>query len=194
MLNQYNIVLNSEKETARRVALCIIVKRPVKLWMQLIPGMFVIEYLIRGLEIRKQQRYYIPVRKIAIDEASAFIEDENSVMDLEGIRERSRAWLDKEGLYSEKAHQRIIELIDLLIEHYKRVLAASGESFDDLIREVYVNPSEYNDFLRKQTALEKEFIDAVLEGSDIDETLTRIIAERESAVKEQRENDVDRIF
>ena len=76
MKNQ-NIILAAEEQFAREVILGIIVSRPVSIWKQFIPGMFIIDFLQRTGEIRRFTRYFMFPRKIALTSALTFINGED---------------------------------------------------------------------------------------------------------------------
>ena len=70
------LILGAEESFARRVVLAEIVTRPVKPLLQLIPGMFIFDFLKRTTEIKRYSQYFLFPRKLAMDLSLQIIDGE----------------------------------------------------------------------------------------------------------------------
>ena len=188
------IILNAEETFARRVALGAIVRRPVKPLLQLIPGMFIIDFLKRTHEIRRYSRYYLFPRKTALEAASRTVPGETVDDGSDGIQDRTRAWLEAASLYSEAARSALEAMIGLLTEHYTRLLMADGDSYGDLVRGAYGTRMQYQAFLKELCSLEGAFDEALVDGAEDRAPIEQRLQEERRQVEEQRQRDTETIF
>jgi hypothetical protein len=62
----------------------------------------------------------------------------------------------KDGIYSEEIRQKQLKEINLLIDHYCRLLNAEGENYGSLVINAYQAPESFKNFLAQLKAFEKE--------------------------------------
>jgi len=188
------IILHAEETFARRVALGAIVRRPVKPLLQLIPGMFIIDFLKRTQEIRRYTRYYLFPRKTALENAFRNIRSESRKDASDGERQKTRTWFETAAPYSEDALHALEVLIERLAEHYTRLLQAHGENHGALIRSAYGTRVQYQAFLKELLSLEDAFDKALVHGATDRAPLEQRLQEKRQQREEQRERDTDAIF
>ncbi|MCF8062558.1 MAG: NF038143 family protein, partial [Deltaproteobacteria bacterium] len=155
MGDRYDLILAAESGFARRAALGVIVRRPVKPLLQLIPGMFIFDFLRRTSAIRKFSRFYLPPRRAALDAARDIENGLSREEAVEDAEEKARTWLDSHGLSGEEVRRTLIDLVHEMIEHYVRLLQAGGESYPDLVRTGYGSRGAYRSFLARLANLER---------------------------------------
>jgi hypothetical protein len=113
-----------------------------------------------------------------------------------GFKEKTRALLtahETQRIYSDTIRQQQIKEVDLLIEHYGRLLNAEGDYYDDLARNAYGNRQNYLIFHEQLKSIEKKVSDAARQtlGSKTDaEALLRI----ENATENIRQSRIAKIF
>ncbi|MEW5721603.1 MAG: NF038143 family protein [Thermodesulfobacteriota bacterium] len=187
MPDKYRLIRDAEIAFARRAALGMIVRRPVKPLLQLVPGMFIIDFVRRSVEIRKYTRRYMFPREPALAAARVAISSGAAPGRAEieaGLREVAAG----SGLSAEAAVARWAELVTLLCGHYTRLLEAQGGDYHELVRKAYGRRREYEDFLARLTVAEEEAGRAAGEapgaGRDA-ETLS---------LRETRRKDIEAIF
>jgi len=191
---KYNHILKAEESFARRVALGVITKRPVKPLFQLIPGMFIFDFLKRNHEIRRYSQYYLPPRKLALDVAQDIVTDENKDETLQDVEGKIRVWLETQGLYDNNTNQSLIAIVRFLIEHYVKLIQANGESYNDLVKNAYSLQGNYEIYLDQLASLEKEFTQAVSKKlGDMGDIRHKLITEHEEA-DNQRKREIEPIF
>jgi hypothetical protein len=156
-MQQFELILKSETLFAREVALGVVVTQPLKSWCYLIPGMFIIDFLRRQKAIRQFSREYLFPRRHALYCAKA-------LMDGMG-REQIEAWNAAHvAQWPTKAHpgkaeaSRSLQLqvIELLIPHYRKLLAAQGGTYLRLLASAYPERQELKRFLEGLNRLEQD--------------------------------------
>ena len=193
-MDKYGIILAAEEQFARAVALGLFLKRPLSVWHYLLPGMFIIGFLRRGSSIRKYSDNYTFHRKQALDAGKDILEGQGKADRLLQIEGKISDWLASLNLYSEELHRTIMKVVDLLVEHYKRLLEVEGDTYDELIRNGYKNREQYQAYLSRLTLAEKEVDKMLLEKSTEDDQLgQRILAEQEEVAR-RRTKSPDQIF
>jgi len=193
MSKQKNI-LNADYALSRRITLAYIVKRPIKPWLQAIPGMFIIDFLIRTKEIRKYSQYYMYFRNLAMDIATANINDQNKD-DLVSQREdRIIEWLVTQNINHLSIRQAYVSLLDHLVKHYKRLLQSAEDKYRDMIEDAYQTWDKYNEYLSELASIEKSIDQAIREQTDenLHEYYYRLTKQIEA--DEQRKKELDEIF
>ena len=99
------LILGAEESFARRVVLAEIVTRPVKPLLQLIPGMFIFDFLKRTTEIKRYSQYFLFPRKLAMDLSLQIIDGEQKENTLLLAEEKIKEWLISLRLYSQATHK-----------------------------------------------------------------------------------------
>ncbi len=177
------LILDSERALARRIALAVVVSRPVVTWLQLIPGMFLVDFLRRSREIRRVAATCLPLRQAALEAAAG-----------EETRITDGTWLDDAGFASEEVRRAASEVVVELMAHYRRLLAADGERYEDLVREAYGTRAEYRRYLETLAEREKALRRAMaMQNAGDPRVAERLEAEQEQA-EVQRRKELDRIF
>jgi len=194
MLKKYDIILSAEDAFARAVALGVLVKRPLTVWHYLIPGMFIIDFLKRSSEMRKYSKHFLFPRKLAIDAAQDINNGEDKDKRLSRVEEEIKEWLNSLELFSQSLNQSQMEVVNVLIDHYCKLLNAEGDSFHSLIKNAWNSRENYEAYLCRLASVEKEVDQAI--GEELGETEVlreRLLAEQQQ-VEKLRKKDLDIIF
>lgn len=79
---------------------------------------------------------------------------------------RTRETLDKDtrGLYTEKVRKKQLQEIDLLLDHYLKLMAAGGASYEEGARAVYPSRRDYEAFVRRLEGAEAQVLEASKSG------------------------------
>lgn len=193
-MDKYERILTAERDFAREVTLAVIVSRPLTAWHYLMPGMFVIDYFRRNFAIRQYTRHFMFPREIAIAAARDLMSGYESPSVDARIERDIIDWLSTLHLVSEKrvAAQKVA--IDILTAHYRRLLAADGDSADDMIRNAYPSRRHYEDHLRKLTDAEKDIDRALVENLGTGDVLVEKLQLEAQQVALRRQKIMDNIF
>jgi hypothetical protein len=186
------LILDSEESFARAVALGVIVKRPPSAWHFLLPGMFLFDFLRRSSETRRYSDLFLFPRRLALKGALEILNGEDRKKILSRIEDDVKQWLVSLSLYSERLHRRQMDVIDLLVDHYSRLLHAEGNHYPDLIRYAYPAREFYEDYLHRLSTAEQEVDHAIVEirGGEVVERLQM----EQIQVTELRTREVNRVF
>jgi hypothetical protein len=194
MERKYKIILDTEESFSRAVALGVHVKRPLTTWHFLLPGMFIFDFLRRSNETRRYSNLFLFHRKLALDGVLDILNGEDRKNILSRIEEKIRQWLASLKLYSERLLRGHAEEIDLLIDHYSKLLHAEGNHYHTLVKNAYKTREHYEAYLHRLTAAEQEIDRAIAEiRGETEEIWDRLRAE-EIQVMELRTKEVNQIF
>lgn len=194
MRKKYDSIITEEETFARAVALGVIVKRPLTAWHYLIPGMFIFDFLRRSSEMRRYSKHFLFPRKLALDAAQDICSGKEREGKLSQIREEINAWLSSLKLFSQDLQRSQMEAVNILIDHYCKLLNAEGDSYYSLMRNAYNNRKDYEIYLSLLTSAEKEVDRAIAEKlGETDALRERLLAEQQQ-VEKLRKKDTDIIF
>jgi hypothetical protein len=188
------LVLDGEESFARAVALGVLVKRPLSAWHFLLPGMFLFDFLRRSSETRRYSDLFLFPRKLALNGALDILKGEDRKEVLSQIEDDIKHWLVSLNLYSERLHRKHMDVIDLLVDHYSKLLHAEGDNYPGLIKDAYQARESYEAYLHRLSTAEQEVDHAIAEiRGETKEIMERLRAEQVQ-VMELRTKEVNRVF
>jgi hypothetical protein len=160
-MDKYEIIENAEQQFAREVSLGVIYQNPQTVWHYVIPGMFLIDFLRRSSTIRKYTETFMFPRKLAL-QAARSLSAGQSPADIDSHLENElRNWLAALHLDSHDLVKAQTGVVNLLIDHYARLLQAEGDSYYDLIQNVYPSRESFEGYMHQISAAENE-VDRVI--------------------------------
>jgi hypothetical protein len=193
-MEKYKMILTAEEKMAREVTLGVIVTRPLTVWHYLIPGMFIIDFLRRGSALRKYTEAFMFPRKLAIDAAQAFMQDEEKATVFSHVESETYSWLNSLELYTPELQQAQLAVIKLLTDHYAKLLKEDGYSVYALIRKAYENRVSFQGFIDELTAAEAVVDrELIAKMGETEKLKAKITAEQEQ-LKERREKIIEEVF
>jgi plasmid maintenance system killer protein len=156
---KYENILTQENTVAKAVARSVIGESSVTAWDVLIPIVFVFNVLKfkRAREIFTLN--FLFTKKLALQGAFDMIKTGQSREDaLAQIRSRTSEILasDKKGIYSIKIRQKQMREVELLLDHYTRLLNADGKDYRSMVRNAYLTRKDYLAFAKQLEEIEKE--------------------------------------
>jgi len=161
-MDKYDIIINAEQQFAREVALGVIYLRSPSVWHYVIPGMFIIDFLRRGSIIRKYTETFMFPRKLALQAARDLSRDNTKAFMVTSRETEIKNRLTALKLDSQDLVMAQTETVDLLIDHYVKLLQAEGERYYDLIQKAYSSRKNFEAHLRQITAAENKVDRAIL--------------------------------
>ncbi|MBW1774909.1 MAG: NF038143 family protein [Deltaproteobacteria bacterium] len=188
------IILSAEASFARRVALGALVRRPVKPLLQMIPGMFIFDFLKRNHEIKRYSKFYMPPRRLALEAALAILYEDDRGAVHSKIEHQARAWLESLTLHSDDANDALAAMITLMADHYLKLLGAEGDEYIDLVKGAYKGRDAYESFVEELLSLEGRFIRTISDGLEASDIFRQRLLEEQSQVEEQRIKETEAIF
>ena len=194
--NKYRNIHSQEWSLAKAVASAVIEVQPVSAWEILIPVLFLFSFFRVKRSKETFRLNFLFTKKLALEAAFAMVEKGRSREEARAnIREKTGSLLagDKAGIYSDKIRQKQLKEMDLLIEHYSRLLRAEGKDYPSMVRNAYQTREGYGDFLRELEEAEQEVYRAATQT--VKTSSAREIASRmEEAAARVRRAEMDRIF
>jgi len=189
-------ILAQEKALAKSVASVVIGQSPVTAWDVLIPIVFVFNVLKfkRAREIFTLN--FLFTKKLALQGAFDMVKKGQSREDILGqIRDRTSQILasDQKGIYSNKIRQKQMREMELLLDHYFRLLNAEGKDYGSMVRHAYRTPQDFAAFVKELEGIEKEVNRAASQTAGT-ASAPDIIAKMEETAGRLRKAQVETIF
>jgi hypothetical protein len=194
--NNFKILSERERSMAQGLAVSLIRPKPLTVWEIMIPVIFILNYvkIKHSREIFIQNQMF--TKKMALDAALEMKKkDTTKETVMTQIRSKTKELVTSVpgGIYSEDIRRHQLIEIDLLIDHYFRLLNVPGKDYASLVTRVYQTAAAYASFLEALKAAEKEVMSAARRtlGSQTD----MVTAEKiESITENMRAAEVNNIF
>ena len=146
---KHQIILEHEKRFADHLALKVLEKPKLSVWMILIPIIFV-HYFHRIQKFNSGRsafaENYMIVRKRALDEALEVIQTERTP-DIEGLAKLSNLPESVNGPH--------LKMLDLLVSHYTDLMRSDGDTMESLVRSLYKTRTNYLLFVNQLNQTER---------------------------------------
>lgn len=190
MEDKKKLILDHEEYMARQLARRVIEKPAPSVWMIFIPIFFVfyvskIKQYSSGLKNFAEN--YLITRRRALD--TAFEAEQSGVLPEidQLVAKIDSIPADVRPLYR--------DWMSLLVDHYRGLLAAPGNSLQDLQRARFRNKSNYLLFCNQLNKTENAFNMAILPGLEGDQQDLRYILDRiDQGITDLRRTEVEEIF
>jgi hypothetical protein len=193
---KYKIITEKEHSMAQGVAVSLIRPKPLTVWEIMIPVIFILNYvkLKHSREIFVQNQMF--TKKMALDAALDMKKkDATKEAVMVQIRSKTKELVSSVpgGIYSDDIRRQQLAEVDLLIDHYFRLLNAPGKDYASLVKNVYQSAADYSSFLEALKAAEKEVMSAAHRtlGSQADTATAEKI---ESITDRMRAAEVSKLF
>lgn len=193
---KYENILAQERALARRVAITVIPSPSLSVWEITIPPLFLINFFRLKRARESMALNLLFTKKLSLEAALHIMDGGKTKEEARAqIREKTSSILaaDKKGIYSAKIRQKQIQEMELLMEHYLRLLQAEGKEYCTMIKNAYPQRADYLNFLAQLEQLEKEVYRAALQT--LKTPSAKEIAQRmEEATVRIRRAEAERIF
>jgi len=194
MQTKYGIILSYEESFARAVATRMIIMKPLSVWHLLIPFVFAFDFFQRKRDIETFTKNFLFTKKLALDVALEINKGEDRQSQLAKIEDETRDRLISQKLYTWGIHQGQMRTIDLLIDHYAKLLEAEGNSYPALVKNTYKTQDSCQAFLHQLTSIEKEIDQAVIERLGETEEICKSMLAKQTIIDEMRTKGVSKFF
>jgi hypothetical protein len=193
----FDLIYNHERFIGNSVALRVMQPKPIGVWEFLIPIVFILHFMRNKQSRELFIQNYMFTKRHALDAAFKMLKTGLSREDaISAIEDKTRALLtapETQRIYSETIRAQQMNEIDLLVNHYNKLLSAEGKDYETLTRNAYGSRQNYLNFHGQLKSAEKKVSDAARQtlGSKADvESLLRI----EKATEEIRQSRIEKIF
>ena len=193
---KFKIIFEKERSMAQGLAASLIRPKTLTVWEIMIPVIFILNYvkIKHSREIFVQNQMF--TKKMALDAALDMKKKEMSKEAVMGqIQAKTKELLTSVpgGIYSDDIRRQQLKEIDLLIDHYRKLLNAAGQDYASLVTNVYPSATEYSSFFNQLKLAETEVMQAAQRtlGSQTDMATAEKI---ESITETMRVAEVNKIF
>jgi len=193
---KYKVILAKEESMARKMALSLIKPKQLTVWEILIPVIFILNYvkIKHSREIFIQNQIF--TKKMALDAALDMKKkDAAKETAMAQIDDRTKELVASvpDGIYSDDIRRQQLREVDLLIDHYHKLLNAPGADYAALVTHAYQTPAAYSSFLDALQSAEKAVMNAAHQtlGSKAD---TDTAAKIESISASMRAAEVKNLY
>jgi hypothetical protein len=193
---KFNMILSRERRMVKSVALQAIKPKPFSVWEVLIPIVFILGYM-RSKEQREIfAQNLMFTKKMALEAAFEMLDkDRSKETVMRRIASETEILLSSmpNGVYSDAIRQEQIREVDLLIDHYCRLMRAEGDDYAALAANAYRTKTDYSDFQDKLASAERMVTEAAREtlGHQTDNEMAVRI---ETATEKIRRQEVETIY
>jgi hypothetical protein len=156
--------------------------------------MFIIDYLRRGTAISRYTKHFMFPRKLAMDAARSLLNGQEKAGIDTRIENEIEQWLNSLKLYSKDLAHSQKQAVDLLTDHYCKLLNADGDSHNELIENAYISRDAYEEHVRELALAEKEIDRAIIEIMGNNEKLMEKLELEAQQVEIRRRKILDDIF
>ena len=193
-MDKYEMIIAFERQFAREVTLGVIVQRPPSVWHYLLPGMFIVDFLQRTSAISRYTKYFMFPRQLSIDAARHLLQGYDESAENSRIAAEIEKWLNSLHLYSIRLASAQQHAIDVMIDHYTKLLSAEGGSYLELIENAYGSREAYEAHVRELASSEAEIDQAIIEKMGSNEKLKEKLRLEAQQVELRRNKVLDNIF
>jgi hypothetical protein len=193
---KYENILSRERSLAKTVANAVIGQNQVAVWDVVIPIVFLFNFLRfkRAREVFALN--FLFTKKLALQAAFDMTKKGQSKEEaLTQVKSKTSHILasDKQGVYSSKIRQKQMKEIELLLDHYHRLLMTEGKDYESMVKNTYRTREDYVIFLKQLELAEKEVNRAATQTLGTS-SAPEIVSKMEEATDRRRTAEAERIF
>ena len=193
---KFDIILFREQRMARAIAFKAIRPKPLSVWEVMVPVIFIMGYMRAKADREVFSQNMLFTKKMALEAALDMTRKEIPKADaLMNVERKTQELLSSApaGIYSEGIRREQLKEIELLIDHYSRLIQAQGRDYAALVVHAYRNRDGYTRFNGQLAAAESAVTQAARHtlGHQTDEEMA---AKIQSAADGLRRQETETIF
>lgn len=193
---KYESILAKERLLAKAVAIAVVKARPLTVWDVTIPIIFILNYMKHKEARELFIQNFLFTKTLALEAALDMIKKGHRREDVMSCIEDKTSKIfasDKNGIYSEEIRRRQMKEIDLLIDHYLKLLEAEGKDYNSLMKNAYQGQKDYTNFLGQLKGAEKA-VSLAAEQTLGTQANAEIVSRMEEATDRVRVAEAEKIF
>jgi len=194
---KYENILTRERKLAKAVARRVVKLPDVTVWAFMVPLIFLFNFLRYKRATEAFTLNFLFTKKLALEAALDVVKKGHGRQEaLDRIHDKTTNILsaDKRGIYSEKIRRKQMMEINLLLDHYIRLLEAEGKSYEAMMENTYQSIDNYQAFLRELALAEKSVNLTALQTVERTKEAQDMISEMEEAAQSLRTEQAEKIF
>lgn len=190
----YRLLIDQEKTFAKRVVYIMRAETPPPWWHLLIPFRFLLEYFAFRKNVRQFTEKYLLLKRMALSAALNAVQHGDWDRSRQEMHSELRDfWMHSQKIQSRELYEHLVELADLSMDHYRKLLETGEMDYTSMIRRAYGRPSEYRDHLEQLGQTEAKIDQAAHNAFGLDTPDPHITARRK-AMQEARMQHLREIF
>jgi len=193
---KYKNILSQERSLAKAVASAVIETPTLSVWEVTIPIIFLFNFLRFKRARETFSLNFLFTKKLALEAAFEMVDKGKTKEEAKiQIREKTGNILaaDKKGIYSSKIRQRQINEIELLVDHYSKLLQAEGKDYPAMVKNAYRTQGEFAAFLKELQRAEKAVNQAAIQTIGT-HSAEQIVSKMEEIPERIRMAETEKIF
>ena len=194
---KHNIILSQERRLAKAVARRAVKVPDITVWAFMIPLIFIFNYLKYKRASDAFVLNFLFTKWLALDAALDIVKNGQYRQDMIArINDKTGDILasDKRGVYSEKVRRKQMNEINLLLDHYLKLLEAEGRSYESLVKNAYQTQDNYEVYLHELMLAEKAVNQTALQTVGKTEDAYELVSGMEKAAERIRMEQAAKIF
>lgn len=194
---KYDFIRSQERRLAQAVAKGVVKFPDIAVWSFTMPVILLFTFLEYRRNTEIVTLNFLFTKKLALNAAHDMIKNGQPRQDvLAQIDDKTTDVLasDKQGVYSEKTRRKQMNEVDLLLDHYLKLLKAEGESYESLVRDAYQTQESYETFLHELTLAERAVNRAAIQIEGKTRTTSELISKMETMADWIRREEAKKIF
>lgn len=194
--HKYKFIHDRERSLANSMARSVIKPKPIGVWEFMIPFIFILIFM-KNKQIKELLvQNFMFTKKLALDASFEMIQTGcNKEEAIAKIEKKTNDILasDTQKIYSDEIRRKQIKEIDLLIDHYLKLLETESEDYSSLVINAYQSRQSYMTFLEQLKSAEKEVSKAAQETLG-DRADTATLSKIEKTTDRIRVAEIEKIF
>ncbi len=194
---KYNIIRSQERRLAKAVARRVVKMPDITIWVFMVPFIFFITFLRYKRASETFVLNMLFTKRLALDAALDIVKKGQSKQNaITQIDNKTQDILDADskGIYSEKIRRKQMNEINLLLDHYLKLLGAEGKSYETLVKDAYQTRDNYEAFLHELAPVERAVNRAAIQTVGASETAHELVSRMEQATGRIRTEQAEKIF
>ena len=193
---QYKCIVSKERSLARAIAFSVEKPAPLSVWDVMIPVVFILNYLNlkQARELLTENLFF--TKGLALEGTLKMLKhNQSKEMVMSEIKKKTDHIMasDSEGIYSKNIRDCQMEEIELLINHYSKLIKTNAKDYDAMVLRAYERQEEYWVFIKRLEESEKKVSDAAKKTLG-EKANTERLAKIEAAAAKVRQAQADKIF
>ncbi|SMP50044.1 NF038143 family protein [Desulfonatronum lacustre] len=191
---QLKAILAEEREFASRVVYFRRADTQPPWWYNFIPFKFLVEYFVRKKETTQFSQKHLRFKETALRAAEEVVRSGNTERPRQEMKGELREfWMREQKLESREVYENLSAMMDLLMDHYLRLLQTREREYLLMVRGAYRDRPAYQEFLTRMEQVEHAIDQGVVEA--LGKTWPEpYIQSKQKAIRDVRKRALDDAF
>lgn len=191
---QLKAILAEEREFASRVVYYRRADTQPPWWHNFIPFKFLVEYFGRKKETSQFSDKHLHFKEMALRASEEAVRSGNTERPRQAMKGELREfWMREQKLESRAVYENLSAMMDLLMDHYLRLLQTREREYLLMVRGTYRDRPAYQEFLTRMEQVEHDIDQGVVEA--LGKTWPEpYIQSKQKAIHDVRKRELDDAF